>query len=310
MRSFKFLSAFLIVMIACGGKSNIAMAASRNRTCIYCNKNKSINEFPGGGNICNRCLKDRNKDNDKKTPQTKKQPKTCAQCGATITGKGTMCETCRTRKQQEEREKEIIDNYVNNMVFVEGGTFSMGGKSLWVSSFSIGKTEVTQELWCAVMGSNPSRFSGNKLPVENVSWEDCHRFITELNKRTGRNFRLPKEAEWEFAARGGNKSLGFMYSGAGSVADVAWFQENSGHSTHEVAEKLTNELGLSDMSGNVWEWCDDHWYSYDDRSATSDEYVCRGGSWRNPKELNSVSYRISFPGYTSREDIGFRLACW
>lgn len=136
------------------------------------------------------------------------------------------------------------------MVPVEGGTFKMGSTdvdsngspvhNVTLSSFSIGQTEVTQELWTAVMGSNPSNWVGNKLPVETVSWNDCQTFITKLNQLTGKTFRLPTEAEWEFAARGGNQSQGYKYSGSNTIDDVAWYTSNSGSKTHEVATKQAN----------------------------------------------------------------------
>jgi hypothetical protein len=147
-----------------------------------------------------------------------------------------------------------------DMIEVEGGTFQMGSDdadayddekpvhSETVSTFRIGKTEVTQALWTAVMGSNPSWFQGDELPVERVSWNDCKTFISKLNSLTGENFRLPTEAEWEYAARGGNKSRGYKYSGSNSLGEVAWYRDNSGSKTHSVASKSPNELGIYDMS--------------------------------------------------------------
>ena len=188
------------------------------------------------------------------------------------------------------------------MIAVEGGTFQMGATSeqgsdadndekpvhsVTLSDYYIGETEVTQELWQAVMGSNPSNFSGNPhRPVEYVSWNDCQEFITKLNELTGKNFRLPTEAEWEYAARGGNKSKGYKYSGSNTIGDVAWYDGNSGSRTHDVKTKQANELGIYDMSGNVWEWCQDWYGSYSSNSQTnptgpsSGSYrVLRGGSW-------------------------------
>ena len=191
-----------------------------------------------------------------------------------------------------------LNKLINNMVYVSGGTFTMGEKgrkayddekpthSVTLSSYYICKYEVTQALWRAVMDSNPSGFKGDNLPVENVNWDDCQTFINRLNNYTGRNFRLPTEAEWEFAARGGNNSRHYKYSGSNYIGDVAWYDGNSGNRTHPVGTKQTNELGLYDMSGNVWEWCSDWYGSYSSYSQTnptgpnSGSYrVLRGGSW-------------------------------
>ena len=182
-----------------------------------------------------------------------------------------------------------------NMVWVEGGTFRMGATSeqgngggseempvhsVTLSGYYIGKTEVTQALWKAVMGSNPSSFKGDNLPVELVSWNDCQEFIRKLNSLTGQHFRLPTEAEWEFACRGGNNSRGYKYSGSNYIDNVAWYWDNSGEKTHPVATKSPNELGIYDMSGNVWEWCAD-WYEH-----------YSSGAQTNPKGPNSGSLRV------------------
>ena len=129
-----------------------------------------------------------------------------------------------------------------------------------LSTYYIGATQVTQKLWQAVMGSNPSRFIGDlNRPVECVSWLECQEFVKRLNEMTGRRFRLPTEAEWEFAARGGNKSGNYRYAGSDNLDDVAWYDGNSVNEPHPVATKIANELGLYDMLGNLWEWCQD-WY--------------------------------------------------
>ena len=163
-----------------------------------------------------------------------------------------------------------------NMIRVDGGSFTMGATKeqrksekdekpvhqVSLSTYYIGETEVTQALWKAVMGNNPSFFKGDELPVETVSWNDCQKFIEKLNSLTGRNFRLPTEAEWEFAARGGNKSRHTQYSGSSYIDEVAWFNGNNGSEPHPVASKKANELGIYDMTGNVWEWCQDWYGSY------------------------------------------------
>ena len=186
------------------------------------------------------------------------------------------------------------------MVKVEAGTFMMGATSEMENPYSwekpvhqvtltnnyyMGKYEVTQSLWQAVMGSNPSYFKGDDLPVEEVSWEDCQEFISKLNSMIGRKFRLPTEAEWEYAARGGKKSKGYQYSGSSNISEVAWYTDNSGGKTHPVGTKQSNELGLYDMSGNVWEWCQDWYGSYVSSSQTNptgavsgSDRVIRGGS--------------------------------
>ena len=216
------------------------------------------------------------------------------------------------------------------MVRVQGGTFTMGATAeqgsdaysdekpthqVMLSSYSIGKTEVTQALWQAVMGSNPSRFKDSNLPVEQVSWEDCQTFIRKLNALTGKTFRLPTEAEWEFAARGGNKSQGFKYSGSNTLSNVAWYDDNSSNKTHPVATKAPNELGIYDMSGNVWEWCNDWCGDYTSASQTnptgpnSGSYrVFRGGSWYNRARHCRVSNRYYLSPSYRDNDLGLRLA--
>lgn len=226
-------------------------------------------------------------------------------------------------------EKTIIDNLVNNMVYVSGGTFTMGetpeqgsdayddekpAHRVTLSSYYIGKYEVTQAEWKAVMGSNPSNFKGDNLPVDNVSWNDCQEFIRKLNTLTGKNFRLPTEAEWEFAARGGNNSRGYKYSGSNNIGSVAWYDGNSGSKTHPVGQKSPNELGLYDMSGNVWEWCQDWYGDFSSSSQTNptgpvsgSNRVNRGGSWYGDARACRVSLR-SYDTSDYRNDLlGLRL---
>ena len=213
------------------------------------------------------------------------------------------------------------------MVKVEGGTFQMGSNdsdansdekpvhSVTLSDYYIGETEVTQALWTAVMGNNPSRWKGDNLPVEQVSWDDCRTFIGKLNSLTGKNFRLPTEAEWEFAARGGCKSNGYKYSGSNTLGNVAWYKDNSGSQTHPVKTKQANELGLYDMSGNVWEWCQDWKGSYSSGSQTNpkgpttgSDRVYRGGSWYHYARGCRVSYRFNYAPDGRRHYLGLRLA--
>jgi formylglycine-generating enzyme required for sulfatase activity len=206
------------------------------------------------------------------------------------------------------------------MVDVDGGSFQMGADDSdafddekpvhreYVSTFRIGKTEVTQALWKAVMGSNPSRFEGDNLPVERVSWNDCKTFISKLNSITGENFRLPTEAEWEYAARGGNKSHGYKYSGSNSIGQVAWYTDNSGSTTHPVATKSPNELGIYDMTGNVWEWTSDLWCSNYNSSRTGSGRVFRGGGWGSNARICRVSFRCNDEPSDASSGLGFRLA--
>ena len=232
----------------------------------------------------------------------------------------------------------VIGRLIDNMVYVEGGTFTMGATKeqpqnfvdecekpvhqVTLSSYYIGKYEVTQEEWEAVMGSNPSYFKGPKRPVENVSWEDCQEFIRKLNLMTRQTFRLPTEAEWEFAARGGTGCRGTMYAGGSDIDSVAWYDviwykmgADSPDGTHPVGQKLPNELGLYDMSGNVLEWCNDWYGEYSSNPQTNPQgpssgsgRVCRGGAWFDPYFLCRVSRRAC--GKPSRREygLGLRLA--
>ena len=199
------------------------------------------------------------------------------------------------------------------MIFVEGGTFWMVNSlnldrkepvQVTLESFYIGKYLVTQTLWKAVMDKNPSFFKGDNLPVERVSWYDVQDFISKLNVQTGKNYCLPSEAEWEFAARGGNKSKGYKYySGSDTVDMVAWYEENSGDETHEVGAKYPNELGVYDMTGNVYEWCEDRYRH--NRSCR----VVRGGSWGDSAWRMGISEGEGGAPNARYCNVGFRLAC-
>ena len=212
------------------------------------------------------------------------------------------------------------------MIAVKSGTFQLGSDDWYdnekpvhqvtLSDYYIGETEVTQELWSAVMGSNPSYFTGNmQRPVEWVSWNDCQTFISKLNQLTGKTCRLPTEAQWEYAARGGNKSKGYTYSGSDAIDDVAWYDDNSDRMTHPVKTKAPNELGIYDMSGNVAEWCSDWYGSYSSAAqndptgpSTGSDRVYRGGGWIISAAGCRVAYRSSYAPTVSGSDLGLRLA--
>ena len=217
-----------------------------------------------------------------------------------------------------------------NMVHVKGGTFTMGAADgqgseikdddklaheVMLSDYCIGETEVTQALWKAVIGYTMSNWRSSDLPVESVSWEDCQAFINKLNKLTGKAFRLPTEAEWEYAARGGKYNKNCKFAGSTSIDEVAWYKDNSADKTHAVKTKLPNELGIYDMSGNVWEWCQDWYGSYESGSKTNpsgpdsgDYRVGRGGSWFSKATNCCVTQRDFYNPSRGNGHIGFRLA--
>ena len=248
----------------------------------------------------------------------------CPRCGEPLSDEkagGTETRETETRKSNDYPNENLefdVEGVCFNMVFVEGGTFMMGAQSddedeenydpeasyieapvheVALSDYYIGETPVTQELWEAVMDNNPSynphyiKEEGEK-PVNSVSWDDCQAFLKKLNRMLhdqlprGCKFRLPTEAQWEFAARGGNESECYLYSGSDDIDDVAWYHGNSDNETYSVMEKEANELGLYDMSGNVWEWCQDWYDDYEDEVQDNpqgpkegSDRVCRGGSW-------------------------------
>ncbi|MCM1378317.1 MAG: SUMF1/EgtB/PvdO family nonheme iron enzyme [Prevotella sp.] len=230
-------------------------------------------------------------------------------------------------QRENELNEQAIAQLLRDMVYVEGSSFRMGSTDPEASSdekprmveirdFHIGKYEVTQRQWIAIMGSNPSAKRGDRRPVENVSWYDCQQFIRKLNEKTGKNFRLPTEEEWEYASRGGKQSHGYKYSGSNDLGEVGWYEENSGGKTQNVGQKEPNELGLYDMSGNVAEWCDNRMSEYRaDYSESSapdirDGSVCitRGGSWYLYPEYCRNSARDCAGPSEPGIDLGFRLA--
>ena len=235
---------------------------------------------------------------------------------------------------QPESQNRLIQvgNVQFEMVYVKGGTFRMGATEeqgedafdrekpvhrVSLSSYLIGKHEVTQALWEEVMGSNPSRNKqGGDYPVVNVSWYDCQEFIQKLNTRTGLEFRMPTEAEWEYAARGGNRSKGYKYAGSDNLDEVGWYGGNSDYHTYPVGQKKPNELGLYDMSGNVWEWCQDWFGAYSSEAQTNPagpqsgkwgRRVLRGGSGWSLARSCRVSFRFNFDPGSRYVSGGLRL---
>ena len=253
-------------------------------------------------------------------------------------------------ESQTTSDASMAQSYVANgvtlrMIAVAGGTFTMGATAeqgsvaqsnekpahqVTLSDYCIGETEVTQALWLAVMGDNPSFYTSANgysdnlnRPVERVSWNDCQTFITKLNELTGQKFRLPTEAEWEYAARGGNKSKGCQFSGSNDISEVAWYWNDipsrskgkEGYGTQPVGTKAPNELGIFDMTGNVWEWCHDKYGYYSSRAqknpsgASSGPYrVYRGGCWDNDPAGCRVAYRYGGKPNEKEDFIGLRLA--
>ena len=227
-----------------------------------------------------------------------------------------------------------VNGSVFTMVLVEGGTFEMGATMeqgqddpyeneypvhvVNLSSYYICQTEVTQELWSAVMGTNPSMILGDvMLPADCVKWDMCQAFISALNEILEHNFefRMPTEAEWEFAARGGNRSRGYKYSGSNNLDEVGWYESNADEMTHPVGMKKPNELGIYDMSGNLWEWCQDWLGHYQPEEQTNpvgpDEgshRVMRGGSWTYDQNFCRVSKRNYISHVIGVSNCGLRLA--
>ncbi|MDR1029459.1 MAG: formylglycine-generating enzyme family protein [Treponema sp.] len=240
---------------------------------------------------------------------------------------------------------ESVRNVPANMVRVEGGTFLMGGTNgdsdekpvhtVTVKSFYMGRTEVTQKEWKEIMGNDPSYFKGDNLPVEQVNWYEAVEYCNRLSLKEGLSpayqgsgnnivcdfnatgYRLPTEAEWEYAARGGNRdAMAYEYSGGNSIDRVAWYNENSDSSSHPVGMKQPNSRGLYDMSGNVWEWCWDWYGSYSADSQTNptgassgNGRVRRSGGWyASAANVRAANRDNGTPWYRSN-NLGFRVVC-
>jgi formylglycine-generating enzyme required for sulfatase activity len=248
----------------------------------------------------------------------------------------TLFYTCKKDEKGKKGKKGdpgVTFEWEPEMVYVEPGTFTMGctdddciidrelpaHQVTLTKGYYIGKYQVTQAQWKAVMGNNPSDAQGDDLPVEMVSWYDVQTFIAKLNKLTGKKYRLPTEAEWEYAGRGGLQSDHYKYSGSNNINDVAWYGAysggNSGDATHAVGLKHPNELGIYDMSGNVYEWCSDWYGVYSDEAQTDPQgptvgsnHVIRGGSFVYSAQCCRVAYRSQCPNFNAYYNLGFRVA--
>ena len=298
-----------------------AVASAQTKTCPKCKRAIQVSQYAAHQATC------------KGITPPKPTTQRCPQCGNQVLVAQYSSHVASHSKPVGRSRDVILQDLKNSMVFVEGGRFDMGAlpndkdadsdetprHQVTLSSFYISKYEVTQELWQAVMGSNPSYCKGDlQRPVELVSWNECQTFIRKLNALTGEQFRLPTEAEWEYAARGGQKSLGYLYSGSNDIGSVAWYDDNSNNSnktTHPVGQKQPNELGLYDMSGNVYEWCQDWKGSYSSSAqtnptgpASASDRVNRGGGWFSSARNCRASRRSSNSPDGSFDDLGLRLA--
>ena len=339
------ISILILVFLLCFITTANAQGPVKPKLCSTCGKMVVNCPYKGNHPKCATCGKVKEKCSYKGN-----HPK-CATCGkvkekCAYKGNHPKPQVTQPARQNRSIVRETkttngISFEVNgvsfDMIRVEGGTYWMGAQSTnssaknydsdagdregpvhqeSVSTFYMGETEVTRELWQAVMDSLPSSISpsayvlkGFKRPVCYVSWNDCQTFIDRLNSQTGRTFRLPTEAEWEYAARGGNQSKGYKYAGSNSLNQVAWYYDNThDKGSHDVKTKAPNELGLYDMSGNVWEWTSSYWRS--DYNALEDPscHVYRGGSWLNLPGGTRVSFRNNNNPDYSYSSIGLRLA--
>jgi formylglycine-generating enzyme required for sulfatase activity len=244
----------------------------------------------------------------------------CLQLAVKLAWWSSVSTSSKTLNMTNPRNGEVYNPDGIELVYVE----SSDTGSMAIKSFFIGKFEVTQRQWKAIMGDNFSHFTGDSLPVENVNWWEIQKFLSKLNAVTGHNYRLPAETEWEFAARGGITGKEYTYSGSDNINDVAWYQNNSGaptlkkkyengkrmkyidnigKCTHPVGNKEPNELGIYDMTGNVWEWCAD-WYD------SSQQYkVVRGGGWDNNALVCRLSSRVNVSPSNRDSHLGFRVMC-
>ncbi|HWB64840.1 MAG TPA: formylglycine-generating enzyme family protein [Chitinophagales bacterium] len=244
--------------------------------------------------------------------------------GKKVTSKGSVV--------TDPKVAAVLKEIDERMVRVDGGTFSMGCPTMqdsdcyyWekprhtvvISTLFVSKYDVTQKEWKTIMGSLPPANTCDECPVINVTWHDAYIFINKLNQLSGKNYRLPTEAEWEYAAKGGNKAHGYKYAGGDVAMEVAWYDSTISKTEHPVGEKKANELGLYDMSGNVWQWCSD-WFDekYYSKSPSNNpqgptvelqDKVVRGGSWWGPMKDCRIANRDKFGPNAKDDDVGFRL---
>ncbi len=232
--------------------------------------------------------------------------------------------------QGNENFKSYVENAKGlkiNMIAVEGGTYIMGdtlgegndnerpAHKVTLNNFYISDKEITQKQWRKIMGTSPSSVKNmDFLPVDNVSWKDIQEFVAKLNQLTGKKYRLPTEAEWEYAAKGGNKSQGFRFSGSNNLSEVGVYADNSGNIPNTVGRKKPNELGIYDMSGNVWEWVQDQYYDYTEETQTNPlgtgnktTGISKGGSWSDFSRLCRITIRKGTTFERRSADLGFRI---
>lgn len=264
--------------------------------------------------------------------------RTISYCAAAIMGACLLasCDSDKTEFNANDDGTAVLTSkgVDYEMILVEAGTYRIGATAemqnitpheeqpahevTLTKDYYLGKTEVTQELWEAVMGDiDPAaRLQGKNMPVINVSWDDCQKFVKKLSELTGKQFRLPTEAEWEWAARGGKKTHSLQFSGSKYVERIAWYKSTANAAPQMVQTMDKNELGFHDMSGNVWEWCQDAHFTYPAEAQTDPcpkadstyTFVMRGGAWNCGQSDCRYTSRSSFEGTSSNSNLGLRLA--